>query len=237
MSRIMPPGHKGPDLGGFSKAAPASYFGEIIAIKYHTYNAIETLAPLVNQDDNLSVTLNSQNLKIFENPNQTQQTKTILCFLETSVTQSKDPKPKPVEVRNNVSFLVNQTDQIPNLLSCYHAKGKLQGNILDFTIRKFRFLYLLYAKSVTILDFKDLLSSDADISIVQSIQLSVSPNQLNEFTCMEVTDTPDQSLLLFTDIASRKTGEKAVAPAGILHIDCSEFAGKQSQTAHKQTLL
>lgn len=69
MSKIMPLGHKGPDIGTFSKAAPASYFGEIIAIPYHTYNAIETLAPLVNQDENLSVTLNSQNLKIFENPN------------------------------------------------------------------------------------------------------------------------------------------------------------------------
>lgn len=153
------------------------------------------------------------------------------------MTQSKDPKPKQVEVRNNVSLLVNQTDQIPNLLSGYHAKGKLQGNILDLTMRKFRFLYLLYAKSITILDCKQLLASDGDVSIVQSIQLNVSPNQLNEFSFLEVTDTPDQSLLLFTDIASRKPGEKAVAPAGILHIDCSEFAGKQSQAAHKQTLL
>jgi len=61
------------------------------------------------------------------------------------------------EQSNNISFLVNQNDQISNVLSVYHSKGKLQGTILDFTIRQFRFLYLLYAKSIVILDFKELL--------------------------------------------------------------------------------
>lgn len=43
--------------------------GEIIAATYHTYNSIGTLAPLVSQDENLSLTLNSKNVKIFTNPN------------------------------------------------------------------------------------------------------------------------------------------------------------------------
>ena len=66
---------------------------------------------------------------------------------------------KVVEVSNNISFLVNQSDQISNILSGYHSKSKLLGTILDFTVRQFRYLYLLYAKSIVILDFKDLLSS------------------------------------------------------------------------------
>lgn len=88
--------------------------------------------------------------------------------------------PKVTEVSNNISFLVNQNDLISNVLSVYHSKGKLQGTILDFTIRQFRYLYLLYAKSIVILDFKDLLrfnqNATADISIVESIQLTQSPS-------------------------------------------------------------
>lgn len=41
--------------------------GDIIAAPYHTYNSIETLAPLVGQDENLSLTLSSKNAKIFVN--------------------------------------------------------------------------------------------------------------------------------------------------------------------------
>ena len=78
------------------------------------------------------------------------------------------------ELKNNISLLVNQNEQISNILSEFHSKGKLQGRILDFTIRHFRYLYLLYAKSIVVLDFKDLLSSKmnssaSDLQIVDSI--------------------------------------------------------------------
>jgi len=45
--------------------------GDIITAPYHTYNSIETQAPLVNQDENLSLSLcsNSKNAKVFVNPN------------------------------------------------------------------------------------------------------------------------------------------------------------------------
>ena len=80
------------------------------------------------------------------------------------------------ELNNNISLLVNQNDQISNILSEFHSKGKLQGKILDFTVRHFRYLYLLYAKSIVVLDFRDLLSSKmnssaSDLQIVDSIQL------------------------------------------------------------------
>jgi hypothetical protein len=163
LSKILPLAHKPGDLGGnFDKMRAATYSGEIIPIPYHTYTAIETLAPLVAQDENLSVTLNSSNMKIFENPAKHESARSLMCFVETTTspagtTGSKDQKPKGSDCRNNITFLVNQTDQIQNVLSGYHAKGKLQGTILDFTTRKFRYLHLLYAKSITILDFKDLL--------------------------------------------------------------------------------
>jgi hypothetical protein len=42
--------------------------GDMITSKYHTYNSIGTLAPLVNQDENLSLNINSNNVKVFLNP-------------------------------------------------------------------------------------------------------------------------------------------------------------------------
>lgn len=185
-------------------------------------------------------------MKVFKNANRGQQTQNLMCFLESSVVQqpSKDDpkKTKPIEMNNNVTFIVNQNDQIQNVLSDFHQKGKLQGAIQDFTVRHFRYLYLLYAKSVTILDFQDLLDNQSggqDIRIIQSIQLtslSSQPNQQNEFNFMEVTQTPDQSLLLFTDIASRRgvsktpalESEKSTTQVGILHVNCDQFTGKVS---------
>ena len=168
--------------------------GEIIAATYHTYNSIGTLAPLVNQDENLSLTLNSKNAKIFMNPNQNSIARNLICFVESSMTTSagnlsshagadasqedkgqSQASSKVFETSNNISFLVNQDDQISNVLSANHSKGKLQGTILDFTVRQFRYLYLLYAKSIVILDFNDLINSKVnganDVQIVESIQL------------------------------------------------------------------
>ena len=168
--------------------------GEIIAATYHTYNSIGTLAPLVSQDENLSLTLNSKNVKIFVNPNQNAIARNLICFVENSMTTSagnlasnagvdassedkghSQASPKVLETSNNISFLVNQDEQISNVLSANHSKGKLQGTILDFTVRQFRYLYLLYAKSIVILDFRDLLNSKVnganDMQIVESIQL------------------------------------------------------------------
>ena len=169
-----------------------------------------------------------------------------------------------IETSNNISFLVNQDDQISNVLSGNHSKGKLQGTILDFTVRQchygtnkqeFRYLYLLYAKSIVILDLRDLLNSKVnatnDIQIVESIQL-LTPQQ-NQFNYIEVANSDDQSLLLFNDVASRRTGlaqanpskvsgaesGKAAAKASILHIDCSGFQGNGSSSgaSHVQTML
>jgi hypothetical protein len=152
------------------------------------------LAPLVSQDENLSLTLNSKNVKIFVNPNQNAIARNLICFVENSMTTSagnlasnagvdassedkghSQASPKVLETSNNISFLVNQDEQISNVLSANHSKGKLQGTILDFTVRQFRYLYLLYAKSIVILDFRDLLNSKVnganDMQIVESIQL------------------------------------------------------------------
>ena len=82
--------------------------GEIIITNNHSYNSISKLAPLVNQDENLSLTLNSSNVKIFVNPNPNQEAKNLICFLEG----------------NDISFLVNQNDQIQNILSGFRSKGK-----------------------------------------------------------------------------------------------------------------
>jgi hypothetical protein len=88
-------------------------------------------------------------------------------------------------LNNNISFLVNQTEQISSILSGYHSKAKLQGTILDFTVRQFRYLYLLYAKSIVILDLKDLLSStNSEVHILESIQLM----QTNQFSNIEVAN-------------------------------------------------
>ena len=128
--------------------------GEIIAATYHTYNSIGTLAPLVTQDENLSLTLNSRNVKVFINPNQNARARNLICFVENTMTTSagtlpshagadanqedkvqSQASPKVFESSNNISFLVNQDDQISNVLSANHSKGKLQGTILDFTVR------------------------------------------------------------------------------------------------------
>jgi len=128
--------------------------------------------------------LKSRNAKIFVNPNQNAKEKNLICFVETQTTHQAGPTSKDTsddkkaskttEVSNNISLLVNQHEQIPNVLSVYHSKGMLQGTILDFTIRHFRYLYLLYAKSITVLDLKDILrgSPSAEITIVESIILS-----------------------------------------------------------------
>jgi hypothetical protein len=128
--------------------------GDMISSKYHTYNSIGTLAPLVLQDENLSLTLNSPNVKMFLNPDQKASIKNLIFLIENN-----EPSDGSVELSNNISFLVNQTEQISNILSGFHSKNMLQGTILDFTVRQFRYLYLLYAKSIVILDIKDLLSS------------------------------------------------------------------------------
>jgi len=115
---------------------------------------------------------------VFVNPDQSSHAKSLICFIENSPNQlnkgtqiqsvvkslqaaSQSP---PTELNNNISLLVNQNDQISNILSEFHSKGKLQGKILDFTVRHFRYLYLLYAKSIVVLDFKDLLSSKMNSS-------------------------------------------------------------------------
>lgn len=128
-----------------------------------------------------------------------------------------------IENSDNISFLVNQTEQISNILSGYHSKGKLQGTILDFTVRQFRFLYLLYAKSIVILDIKGLLESAAnDLQIVESIQL----NSVNQFSCIEVANN-EQSLVLFSDVANKRKAEGMA----VLHIDCS------TGNNHAQTIM
>jgi hypothetical protein len=112
-------GFGGPKPGIDVSALKAqSYQGEIIPAPYHTYNSLENLAPFVAQDENLSLQLNSTNLKIFENTNPHAVAKNLMCFLESStVTQPAlkedvDQTPKTVIIRNNITLLVNQNDQI-----------------------------------------------------------------------------------------------------------------------------
>ena len=79
-----------PSLAGIPGLKSPSNFpqqtGEIIAATYHTYNSIGvgSLAPLVHQDENLSLTLNSKNVKIFFNPDQSAKAKNLICFIENS---------------------------------------------------------------------------------------------------------------------------------------------------------
>jgi hypothetical protein len=79
--------------------------GDMISSKYHTYNSIGTLAPMVLQDENLSLTLNSPNVKMFLNPDQKASIKNLIFLIENS-----KPSDGSVEVSNNISFLVNQTE-------------------------------------------------------------------------------------------------------------------------------
>lgn len=71
-------------LAGAAKPAGSSSTasGEIIANSYHTYYSINNLAPLVQQDENLSDVLNSSNAKIFINPNPKATTKNLICFVQ-----------------------------------------------------------------------------------------------------------------------------------------------------------
>ena len=80
-----------PSIGAKISPKNQGSTGEIIATYNHTYNSITNLAPLVNQDENLSLTLNSSNTKIFINSNQKSEFKNLICFSEG----------------NNISFLVN----------------------------------------------------------------------------------------------------------------------------------
>ena len=82
--------------------------GDMISSKYHTYNSIGTLAPLVLQDENLSLNLNSKNVKMFLNPDQKASIKNLIFMIENS--EPSDSSNKVVEVSNNISFLVNQTE-------------------------------------------------------------------------------------------------------------------------------
>jgi hypothetical protein len=86
-------------FSGIARHSSTSH-GDIIADRYHKYNSIETLAPLVSQDENLSLVLNAKSAKIFMNPRSYEKAKNIMVFAETS----------PEGVCNNISFLVNQTD-------------------------------------------------------------------------------------------------------------------------------
>lgn len=128
-------------------------------------------------------------------------------------------------------------------------------------MRHFRYLYLLYAKSIVVLDFRDLLSSRmdssaSDLQIVESIQLDraqiskqpgsgvahaehqsagsatatglpgakttqssqppsvVQGTSQNFFSCIEVANDREQSLLLFSDVASRRAGLAFPSPSG-----------------------
>lgn len=120
-------------LGGQPAASPfgagAPSAGEIIADAYPTYHSIGTQAPLVAQDENLSIHLASRNVKVFVNPDQHSHARNLICFIENS--QSPPPqssKANPLqavmkglsssgpssylELSNNISLLVNQNDQI-----------------------------------------------------------------------------------------------------------------------------
>ena len=63
--------------------ARQSAVGDMITSKYHTYNSIGTLAPLVSQDENLSLILNSKSVKIFLNPDKKSLQQNLIFFIES----------------------------------------------------------------------------------------------------------------------------------------------------------
>jgi len=95
----------------------------MIADTYHTYHSIGTQAPLVGQDEDLSIVgLASRNVKVFVNPNQDSYARNLMCFIENSQTTpaaksntiqaamkslSSNSGSAAVDVSNNMSLLVN----------------------------------------------------------------------------------------------------------------------------------
>ena len=65
-----------------NRIGPTQSTGDLISSKYHTYNSIGTLAPLVSQDENLSIALNSKNIKIFINEDPHADAKNLIVFVE-----------------------------------------------------------------------------------------------------------------------------------------------------------
>jgi len=129
------------------------------------YHAANSLAPLLDQHYNLSFDLRASFSKIFYNPDSRSRQRSLVCFLETTATDGKPIPASEVKAKGkqpapstNLGLLLNQTDHVTGLLSHFHAKGKLLGNILDFTVRNFHYLYVLYGKSVAVLDIEDLLA-------------------------------------------------------------------------------
>lgn len=120
-----------PSLGGPPASSPfgesaragAQSTGEMIADTYHTYHSIGTQAPLVGQDEDLSIVgLASRNVKVFVNPNQDSYARNLMCFIENSQTTpaaksntiqaamkslSSNSGSAAVDVSNNMSLLVN----------------------------------------------------------------------------------------------------------------------------------
>lgn len=119
-------------LGGQPTASPfgagAQSPGEIIADTYHTYHSIGTQAPLVAQDENLSIHLASRNVKVFVNPDPRSYARSLICFIENSQNPTPPPSSKgnplqaamkgltstgptsSLDLSNNISLLVNQND-------------------------------------------------------------------------------------------------------------------------------
>lgn len=59
--------------------------GEIIGETYHSYNSIGTLAPLISQDENLSLEINAKKVKLFHNKINKAYFKTLHCFVEQNI--------------------------------------------------------------------------------------------------------------------------------------------------------
>ena len=178
----------------------SSHIGEIIAAPFHTYNSIGNVAPIVQQDDlSLSIASVAQipTAKLFVSKEKSGKARNLICFLENTPSQAGK--------QDNLSMLFNQDDFISSILTPLHLKGKLVGTSLDFTVRNFRYLYLLYAKSIVVLDFSGLLHSQrsGELQIQESIQISGGVSSINQFTRIEVASNEGEGLLLFRDTSAQ----------------------------------
>lgn len=76
-------------LGSTNPGNASAPTGEIISKPYHNYNSIGPLAPIVGQDENLSLSLDSKSIKIFHNQDGSAKAQNLICFIERSPAASR----------------------------------------------------------------------------------------------------------------------------------------------------
>lgn len=91
-------------------------------------------------------------------------------------------------------MLVNQTKLIPNILEL-KSKQLKDAIVLDFTLREFHLLHVLFREKIGVYSIKDMLNSDTQpVKLIGFISIKLpSP----DFNRIEVTSSSEESLVLF----------------------------------------